>query len=189
MYRRFTTFSLFALFTLVGVLPAQKATPRIASGPEASSAARTALRGFLQRYLRDPDGREDKSTEYVSRFVDLTDDGKREVIVYLTGRDWCGSGGCTAFVLAPEGPSYKVITEFSITRPPIRVLATTSSGWHDLAVQVQGGGIMKGYEARLAFDGKTYPRNPSVSPAQKILGSVKGDVVIASSSKGELLYP
>ena len=75
-------------------------------------------------------------------------------------------------VLTPEGASYRVVTKIRITRPPIRVLATSSHGWHDIGVWVQGGGIQRGYEAKLQFDGKTYPSNPSSPPALPVAGKV-----------------
>ncbi len=57
------------------------------------------------------------------------------------------------------------VTNISITRPPIRVLPTVTHGWHDLGVMVAGGGIIPGYEARLRFDGHSYPSNPTVPSA------------------------
>jgi hypothetical protein len=153
------------------------------------SAKQIALRGFLQSYLKDSQAEEDKSAEYRASFVDLKDDGTQEVIVYVSGRDSCGSGGCSALVLAPQGSSYRVVTELTITRLPIRVLSTKSHGWRDISVRVQGGGIIEPYDAKLMFDGTTYPDNPSVPPAQKITNNVKGQDVISSATKGIRLYP
>src|SRR5580658_6642836 len=53
---------------------------------------------------------------------------RRKSFVYLSGRGWCGTGGCNMLVLAPEGTSYRVVTRTTITRLPIRVLATKSKG-------------------------------------------------------------
>ena len=150
-----------------------------------------SLRTFLRKYLGEPypPFERDGPTQYSSAVVDLRDDGTHEVIVYVSGRGWCGSGGCNMLILAPEGGSYTVITQTTITRLPIRILNTKSHGWHDIAVQVAGGGI-EGFEAILSFDGETYPSNPSVSPArQSAYGKVPGRVVMPSNPKGELLYP
>lgn len=152
------------------------------------------LRKFLQDYLRDPysSSEEEKTIRYLSAFVDLRDDGAQEVIVYVTGRGWCGSGGCDMWILAPEGSSYKVVTHTTITQLPIRVLATKSHGWHDLGVWVQGGGIQPGYEAKLSFDGKTYPSNPSMPPAVPLTKKVPGRVAVpvtALTGGGKPLYP
>jgi hypothetical protein len=136
-----------------------------------------------------PSSDETKTTQYVSTFVDLNDDGTQEAIVYLTSDGWCGSGGCTTLIVAPEGSSYKVITKITITRPPIRVLTTKSTGWHDIAVGVHGGGIMHAYEAELSFDGKTYPSNPSMPPARRLLEKVAGEVAVSATEKATPLYP
>ena len=126
---------------------------------------------------------------YFDAFVDLNGDGKKEAIVYLMGDGWCGSGGCTMLVLASEATSFKVVTEITISRPPIRVLSSTSHGWHNISVWVAGGGIEPAYEAELRFDGKTYPGNPSVAPARRLNGKVQGKIVIPSMQGGTLLYP
>ncbi|MEO8050055.1 MAG: hypothetical protein ABI833_06525 [Acidobacteriota bacterium] len=132
---------------------------------------------------------DNKTTRYFAAFLDLNSDGKKEAIVYLLGRGWCGSGGCNTIILTRDGASWKVLDEVTITRPPIRVLSKTSHGWHSISVVVVGGGIQPGYEAELSFDGKTYPHSPSVPPARPLIGKVAGQVVIASMEGGILLYP
>jgi len=77
----------------------------------------------------------------------------------------------------------------TVVQQPIRVLDTKSSGWHDLGVWVQGGGIQPGYEARLLFNGKEYPSNPTVPPAQPLAKKVSGKIVVSRSATGEPLYP
>jgi hypothetical protein len=133
-----------------------------------------SLKKFLRDYLKDT------ATTYRSAFVDLNEGGAQDAIVYLTGQSWCGSGGCTLLILAPDGPSYRLVTKITVVRLPICILATRSNGWHDISVQVRGGGIQPGYEADLPFDGKTYPSNPSVPPARKLGNKGIGKVVINS---------
>jgi hypothetical protein len=151
-----------------------------------SSSQEDSLKRFLQSYLRDSDG--DKTTRYFPVPVDLQDDGTQEIVVYLTGQMWCGSGGCRTLVLAPAGSSYSVVTRITITRPPIRVLNTKSNGWHDLGVWVQGGGIQPGYEAELPFDGKSYPSNPSIPPARRSTEKAAGKVLVPLAAEGAPLY-
>ena len=145
----------------------------------AQSAEELSLREFLQTDL-GPDQPElgGEPTRYFQAFVDLNGDGKKEAIVYVTGRLWCGTGGCNTWVLARKGSGWNVVSTTTITRPPIRVLKKTSNGWHSLAVYVVGGGIQPGYEAELPFDGGTYPTNPSVPPALKTKQGDPGKVVI-----------
>jgi len=145
--------------------------------PAPSSAAEESLQRFVREYVKDYE----KGTRYFRAFVDLDGHGRNAVIVYLVGRDWCGTGGCPTLILAPEASSYRLVGEISITRPPIRVLGATSEGWRDLAVWVEGGGIHPGYEAELRFNGKRYPSNPSMPPARRLTGKVAGEVVISAA--------
>lgn len=148
-----------------------------------------SLRRFLQNYAADLSASEDKATRYVAAFVHLRDDNSQQVIVYLIGHTWCGTGGCQTLILVPHDSSYAVLTEMTIVQQPIRVLDTKSHGWHDLGVWVQGGGIQAGFEARLSFDGKEYPSNPTVPPAQPLTTKVKGRIVVSGSAIGQPLYP
>jgi len=154
---------------------------------QANSQRDESLKMFLRDYVRDP-SYDYKITRYFSAFVDLKGDGTRQVIVYFTDRQSCGSGGCTALILAPEGTSYKVITSMTIVWPPIRILETKSNGWHDIGVMVHGGGIVHPYEARLSFNGKTYPSNPTVVPAKRLTGKVAGEIVVPLDAVGGPLY-
>ena len=116
-------------------------------------------------------------TRYKAASVNLNGDGVPEVLVYANGPEDCGSGGCDLYVLAKLPTGFRTVTRISITRLPVRVMSSVSNGWHDLGVQVAGGGILHGYEARLRFDGQTYPNNPTVSPAKR-LSKIVGRVVI-----------
>jgi hypothetical protein len=152
------------------------------------SAAESSVKRFLQGYVGISRSAEDKTTRYFASFVDLGGNGKQDVIVYVTGQEWCGSGGCTTLILAPSDASYKVVTKITVSRPPICVLPTKSNGWHDISVRVQGGGIQTGYEAHLSFDGKSYPNNPSALPARPLTEKERGEVIVPARSEGRPLY-
>lgn len=160
-------------------------------GQDQSNTAKDAIkvRQFLQQYLgADSYPSWSKPTRYFARFVDLNGTESKEVIVYLMGGGWCGSGSCATMILAPEKSSYRVVTSITITWPPIRILETRSHGWRDIGVWVQGGGIQPGYEAVLQFDGKEYPSNPSVAPAKPDDKQMPGTVVVPKGVVGEPLY-
>lgn len=113
-------------------------------------------------------------TRYSVAVSDLNGDKQPEALVYAMATssgdgqaDLCGSGGCDLYVLSLTPTGYRLITNVSLTRPPIRVLPSISHGWHDLGVWVAGGGITAGYEARLRFDGHRYPSNPTVPPSAR----------------------
>ena len=185
MRKSFSRFHLAALAAVVSsALPAATCLAQTRREPHAAPpGAEESLRGFLQSMD------DDKTTRYVAAFRDLNGDGTPEAIVYLISNGWCGSGGCNTLILARDGGSWKVVTNITITRPPIRVLKNSSNGWRSIGVWVQGGGIQPGYEAELRFDGKTYPRNPTVPPAQRTAGQVEGEVVVSSPAGGTPLYP
>ena len=151
-------------------------------GNNSDAATETSLKKFLQTMT------DDKAARYVAAFHDLNGDGTPEAIVYLQSNQWCGSAGCNTLILSRYGASWKVVTNISITNPPIRVLASSSKGWHNIGVWVRGGGLRSGYEAELRFNGKSYPRNPSVLPARKLIEKPEGKVVIASEQSAVPLY-
>lgn len=80
-------------------------------------------------------------------------------------------------VLKRVGASLSVIGRTTVTWPPIRILDHQTKGWHDIAVQVHGGGIISGYEAVLTFDGDRYPSNPTIPPARPLAGNAPGQVL------------
>ena len=96
--------------------------------------------------------------------VDLNRDGKLDAIVLVSGDSVCGTGGCEVLIFKGDGKNYSLITEMSVSHPPVFVGRTKTKGWSDLLMEVYGGGI-KPYFASLKFDGKTYPENPTVEPA------------------------
>ena len=68
-----------------------------------------------------------EGTRYFSNSVDLNDDGKREVIVYIVSQMECGTGGCPTLVFTPSGSGYRLMSTITLTRPPIRVSGTSAN--------------------------------------------------------------
>jgi len=174
-------------FTIVLILALPWAAVRCVAQaePQVSGRDETSLKTFLRNYVSSPDY-DYTTTRYVAAPVQL-EDNTTDIIVYFTDQNSCGSSGCTTLILAPMGSSYKVITSIPAARLPIRILDTTTNGWRDIGVWVQGGGIRSGYEAVLSFDGTTYPKNPSVAPARE-LNHTEGRVLIDKGEEGKLLY-
>ena len=92
-------------------------------------------------------------------------------------------------VLTEEGSSYKVITIIPAVWLPIRVLESKSHGWHDLSIWTQGGGIMRGYEEAVQFDGKDYSKESSEAAEERPIHHMKGKLVLSSKDKDQPLYP
>ncbi|MGQ2990582.1 hypothetical protein, partial [Brevundimonas sp.] len=103
------------------------------------------------------------------------------------GPEYCGSGGCNLLILRPEGDSFTVLGDVTITRAPVRVLTSRTNGLPDIAVQVSGGGA-EPHEALLPFDGARYASNPTVAPARRTEGA-PGMVVIAEDQESTELKP
>ena len=55
-----------------------------------------------------------------------------------------------------------------------------------LSSRLQGGGSEPGYEAKLPFNGQSYPGNPTLIAA--VPERPKGEVVVPKGVEGELLY-
>jgi len=127
----------------------------------------------LTTFLESRFGTDGVASYKVAR-VRLHAGSNEQVIVYLDGDGWCGSGGCTMLILEPQSSSFKIINKTTIVNLPIRVLSSTTNGWHYISVFVEGGGIQPGYEARLAFNGKKYPSNPSTPPAIPLKRKAEG---------------
>ncbi|GBQ87020.1 hypothetical protein [Asaia krungthepensis] len=129
-----------------------------------SSIASDNLPPALIKFIADT-----KLTRYGVALTDLNDDGFEEALVYAIASkdgdgsdDFCGSGGCTLYVLSLHGNTYRRVSRITIAKPPIRVLHAKTNGWHDISVRVCGGGIYPCYNADLRFSGHAYPTNPSV---------------------------
>lgn len=153
-----------------------------AEQPHHSTAMEEArLQAFLKTYVGDFVLLAGGITQFKSAFVDLKDDGRFDALVYISGSGWCGTGGCRLVILAPNQSTYRVITATTITWPPIRVLKSKTNCWHDIGVWVQGGGIQPGYEAKLKFNGKKYPSNPSL--IQRSKGKTAGQTLIAREDR------
>jgi hypothetical protein len=164
---------LFALTTLVAATPA-------AAQPGSDQSLHTYVQGLVGDRASDPDAR------YALGRADLNGDGREEALVLMQARSWCGTGGCTLFVLTPVRGGWRTVTRMTVTSAPVRVLATRSRGWRDLAVAVGGGGI-RGGEAILRFNGRTYPSNPTSAPIVR-RRTPAGRVLISGEDQGRPLF-
>jgi hypothetical protein len=149
-----------------------------------SEQLKTYLRGYLSLEGKVPP---DTTTRITVARTDCDGIETEEDVVYVSGQRWCGSGGCTMLILEPTKSSFKVLGRVTIVQLPIKLLTSRSDGYPDIAVRVQGGGIQSGYEAVLSFNGKSYPKNPSMRPARKV-AAAQGKVLIATTENSVPLY-
>ena len=102
-------------------------------------------------------------------------------VAYLTGGDYCGSGGCVLLVARKTETGFERVGRLTVTQTPIRVLESRSQGLPDLAVGVRGGGATS-HEALIPFDGSRYASNPTVAPAKPIEGAAPGQTLITDDT-------
>jgi hypothetical protein len=143
----------------------------------ASAQAPGSLPADIQNVIRKEF---DDKTHYLDASADLNGDGKPEIVVYVVGPMACGTGGCPTMVFTPAatGSGYRRVSTINLTRPPIRAVAATTSGWRNLIVNVSGGGA-KSRDVELLFDGRGYPTNPTVASARvKAAAAQGGDLLI-----------
>jgi hypothetical protein len=146
----------------------------LSAGQRTKESASPKLEKLLKQTFADGPG----PIRYFARQVDLNGDGRTEHIVHVAGPMVCGTGGCDTLVLAQEDGGLRLVSRISITRPPIVVASTTTRGWRDLVVRMSGGGIIPGHDARLRFDARTYPVNPTVPPVEPLMAPASGEVAI-----------
>jgi len=119
---------------------------------------------------------------------DLNGDGIGEAIIYLEGDRLCGTGGCDTTIVIKDDHGLRTLTLIGLTRPPIRVLDSSSRGWKDISVQAPGTGSDVAQDMVLSFDGNTYPDNPSGPPARRASGKETGNVIISPDQERAGLY-
>ncbi len=145
------------------------------------------LQRFLRGYLAASQAAADETTRISVASLDWN--SRRKITwVYVSGADWCGSGGCTLLTLEARGHLYRVLGRTSIVQLPVVALSTQSNGLPDIEVHVEGGGIQPGYEALLSFHGRRYPSNPSMAPAKRLPHPRDGRILISKNATGVLLY-
>jgi hypothetical protein len=168
----------------IGCRSERTADPIVAAQPqnEAQPSEYRDVAAFLNAEFASGFANRDQNITYASADADLNQDGVSEVVVYAEGDNLCGTGGCDLFILRRRGERLSKVAQVSITWPPVRVLNSATSGWHDIGVWVQGGGILPGYEARLRYSAGSYPFNPSVPPAERVSPGEPGRVLISAST-------
>lgn len=100
---------------------------------------------------------------YDVAYTDLNRDGLKDAVVLLKGRQWCGSGGCTMMIFVNDGDHYQFLSKSTVTSPPILLAPEQHNGWQDLVVWSNGKGPVT-----MRYDGRKYPRNPSMQASRKI---------------------
>jgi hypothetical protein len=119
-----------------------------------------AIQAALQKF--DPAVAAD---QFDAVLADLNGDTRADALVLMNGKSgYCGSGGCTLFVLQAAGDSFTKIGAVGVVHRPIYLRGTSPHGLRDLLARVGGGGAIPGFGA-LVFDGQSYPPGPGKASA------------------------
>lgn len=84
---------------------------------------------------------------------DLNHDNKNEYFIGLTSAYFCGTGGCSGYILNSDG---SLINKFTVTDFPILIINSTSEKFQDL---IMGS---KGVFYHVKMKNGKYPSNPSI---------------------------
>jgi|GEM_PF-6936309 len=98
--------------------------------------------------------------------VDLNDDGKPETIFSVLNADYCGSGGCTLFLLDHAG---KFMGKVAVMDFPVGISKNKTGAWRDLFVK------SKQQDVVLQFGEGEYTTNASL--AKKVTPSERKQLV------------
>jgi len=171
-------FAMIALCVSFGGLPAENALAQTMLTP----AAEIALKLVVQNYLKGPLGEEYQPARFYPVFANLADGGRAQILIYVTGPHWCGTGGCNLLVANSTDGSYQVVSKTIGVQLPVRILFSKTAGWHDLGVESAEGSKL------LSFNGRRYPINAYSFPSRHLSGEVAGTIVIPTTAEGVPLY-
>ncbi|MFH6963762.1 hypothetical protein ACHRVK_15345 [Flavobacterium plurextorum] len=141
--------------TLGGTANLNEAPPR---DDKAVELIRKQLSVLLKKDI--PAMTKDDRYFYYQEF-DLNNDKKNEYFVGFSNSYFCGSGGCSGYILNNDG---SVINRFSVTDYPIYVTTSSTEKFYDLIFESGGKFHL------LKMKSGKYPSNPSVQEV------IKGDV-------------
>lgn len=150
------------------------------------SAGDQSLRHALQSRVLEREGpdADQGDTRASIALVDLDGDGQTEAITLVSGRAWCGTGGCSLWVLRREAGGWRMVGQTATVLAPVRVLDTRSLGWRDIGVTERFDAVQRG-PAVWRFDGGRYPLGSVNSTA----ATPSGRIVIAADDPGLPLFP
>lgn len=115
----------------------------------------------------DANGGFSESPRWLMRRIDLNGDGTEEAVAYVIDRNFCGSGGCSLYVLTQQGGAWTISDEIGPAQLPIWQLDPGADGWAALGVSIRGGGA-KPAMMSVPHDSNGYADNPTVAPARSV---------------------
>ncbi len=179
-------FTLFILCILAVGCSSKSPTPEEA-GLVADPAIEEALLRAAPDYNAALVGDTKIPAKYIYRRIDLDKDGQDEVVVYLLGPFFCGTGGCNLVILKATDGVYKVMANLPTTQLPLIASPDPYLSWIDLYTRKSGGGAASRF-VKYSYERGAY-RQKGVVPSA---GTVHGHVVLPDGvtyAEGLLLKP
>lgn len=139
----------------------QAEAPLTPGPPPVIDPSDIVLRESVLGIMKDTGG--PLNSNYTYQRVDLDSDGRRDAIVLFKTPYgfWCGTHGCTMFVMKAHNDSFSMVSAIQTVRPPIHVSEMETNGWKNLILRVSGRST-KAKDVAMKFDGRTYPQYPDV---------------------------
>jgi hypothetical protein len=98
---------------------------------------------------------------------DLDGDGDDEALAYVIDPQFCGTGGCTLYMLDEKDGAWVVVSKTGPSQLPVYRLDPGPDGWVALGVTTGGGGAAPAV-MNVARDSNGYATNPTVPPAKPV---------------------
>lgn len=108
---------------------------------------------LVQDKIAAPEGL--RKAEFSWGEKDLNQDGQPDYLVIMKGMYFCGSGGCTAYLI---NKAQGIVQRFTLMSEPVYVTQARSQGWQNMVVYSNNAW------RELKFNGKKYQSNPSMAP-------------------------
>ncbi|WP_163410674.1 hypothetical protein [Flavobacterium ajazii] len=134
-------------------------TADVSDAPPKENKTIELIRGKLQVLLKkDLPAMTKEDRFFYYEVFDLNNDQKDEYFVAFSNSYFCGSGGCSGYILNNDG---SLINSFTVTDFPIYVTTTPTEKFYDLIME------SRGKFRHIKFKNGKYPSNPSVQPEYK----------------------
>jgi len=134
-------------------------TADVSDAPPKEDEAVELIRKQLQILLKkDLPALTKEDRHFYYEAFDLNHDQKDEYFVGFSNSYFCGSGGCSGYILSNDG---NLINSFTVADFPIYVTTTPTEKFYDLIMETGG------KFHHIKFKNGKYPSNPSVQPEHK----------------------
>ena len=110
-----------------------------------------------------------KDIKFVSRRADLNNDRHSELLVWVPTIGYGGTSGYPLLIFRVEEQRLRLVSKFEQVWTPLVVLRTSRNRWHDIVMQMGGGGVPMEYVV-FRHNGNTYSDSSEPVKASQIRG-------------------